>query len=245
MDKLVYISAVAAKSALQRHENVSNNLANVSTPGFKSQLMAFQSAPLKSSEGLASRAFSMETTVGFDDAEGSLQQTGRSLDLAIQGKGWFTLQTANGEGYTRSGHFQTNADGVLVNSSGLSVVEEGGGEIVIPAGFRFDVSDEGVISGVDPGQNEIVRLGRVKLVNPAKDDIERSDDGLFRLKSGQDADSDQAVRLASGYLESSNVNAAGAMVDMISTQREFEANLKMISLAEENSKRGDSLLGLN
>lgn len=247
MDKLVYIAAVAAKSAMQRQEQVSNNIANISTPGFKSQLMAFQAAPIKSDEGLPTRAYSVETTVGFDDAEGSLQSTGRDLDMAITGKGWFSVQGANNqEMYTRAGSFSVSEQGILVNQSGLTIVGEGG-EINIPQTFRIEVSSTGAINGFDTENPQAapVVLGQLKLVNPDRTGMERRDDGYFQIKGGGIAEADESVRVANGYLENSNVNPAGAMVDMITTQREFEAHLKMIQMAEENSKSSNSLLGLN
>lgn len=247
MDKLVYISGVAAQSAMQRMDNVSNNLANVNTPGFRSTLMSFQTAPIEPGEGLATRAYAVETTVGFDDAEGVMQATGRNLDLAIQGRGWFAMQTPDGgEGYSRAGHFSVRNDGLLVNQSGFPVVGEDG-PIEIPAGFTFEIGANGAISGFPQGADPTVQneIARIKMVNPPKEQMTRGLDGLFRFNEGAVADQDEAVRVASGYLEGSNVNSADALVDMISTQREFEMHLKMISMAEDNSKKADGLLSAN
>lgn len=244
MDKLIYISAVAAQSAMQRMDNISNNLANVNTPGFKSTFMAFQSAPVVGKEGLPTRAYSMETTVGFDDAEGVMEATGRDLDVAVQGSGWFSVQAKDGtEAYTRAGHFSVGADGVLVNQSGHPVLGDAG-PIEIPEGFTYTFGSNGVISGYPRGGNPNVQneIARLKLVDPPKESMIRGADGLFRVKGGGAADASDTVRVSSGYLEGSNVNSAEALVDMISTQREFESHLKMISMEEENAKSANGLL---
>lgn len=247
MDKYIYISAVSAQSTMQRQEAIANNIANVNTPGFRSQIAAFQVAPVASKEGLSTRAYAVETTIGFDGQSGSLQQSDRPLDFAIDGKGWFAVQGAQGEeGYTRNGHFHINAQGILTTSEGFPVIGEDG-EIAIPDGFQYEVQRNGVIVGFQPGvtPRDDQELGRLKLVSPEDADLTRSDDGLFRLKNGGVADLDEGVAVVNGFLEGSNVNSAKAIVEMISAQREFEAHLKMISMAEENAKSANGLLSSN
>jgi flagellar basal-body rod protein FlgF len=245
MDKLIFMSAVAAKNAMYRQDNVSNNLANVNTPGFRSQLMAFRSSPVVSKEGQPTRAFSMESTVGFDKAAGSLQSTGRALDVAVQGSGWFSVQTPRGEAYTRAGHFQLNNEGQLVTSSGFPVLGEDG-PIVFPENFDFEISDDGFISGFVRGQGaqNVQQLGRLKLVDPQQE-VVRSEDGFFRRKDGRQADAVRTAKVASGYLESSNVNPVESMVQMIAAQRDFEMQLRMISNADQNARSANSLFSLN
>lgn len=247
MDKYIYISAVGAQSTMQRQEAIANNIANVNTPGFRSQIAAFQVAPIASKEGLSTRAYAVETTIGFDGQAGTLQRSDRKLDFAIEGRGWFAVQGPQGdEGYTRNGHFHLDAQGALTTSEGFPVVGEDG-EIIIPEGFEYEVQRNGVIVGFQPGvtPREDQELGRLKLVSPADNELSRSDDGLFRLKSGQIAELDETVAVVNGFLEGSNVNSAKAIVEMISAQREFEAHLKMISMAEENAKSANGLLSSN
>jgi flagellar basal-body rod protein FlgF len=244
MDKLIYLAAQSAKATMQRQENIANNLANVSTPGFRAELMAFRSAPVIG-EGGGTRTFSMESSVGVDTTPGQLQSTGRDLDVAVQGNGWLAVSSPAGdEAYTRAGALNVNELGNLVTSQGYQVMGQGG-PINVPPEHRLSIGSDGLISAVPAAGGAPVELGQLKLVNPEKEQIVRSNDGLFRRKDGQDADVDPTVRVASGYLESSNVNAVEAMVQMISAAREFETQMKMISSSKENSQAANQLFGMN
>lgn len=245
MDKLIYMAAQAAKSTMTRQENIANNLANVSTPGFRAELMAFRSAPLLG-EGGETRAFGVESTVGFDTTGGQLQTTGRDLDVAIQGDGWFSITGPDGtEAYTRGGSFQISAQGNLIDNSGNPVVGTNG-EINIPPDHRVSIENNGTITATPlQGNGGVVQLGKLKVVNPDPTLLTRSDDGLFRMKDGTEADDDPTTRVVSGAIEMSNVNAVDAMVSMIEAQRSFDIQMKMISSADTNGQAANNLFGLN
>lgn len=245
MDKLVYLAAQAARNTMRRQENISNNLANVSTPGFRSELMAFRSAPVLGGDG-SSVAYSLESSVGFDSTSGQIQSTARDLDVAIQGDGWFAINTPDGgEAYTRAGSFNLNAQGTLVDSNGNPVVGSNG-QINVPPDHKVSIEASGTITATPlQGQGGIVQLGQLKLVNPDVANMQRSDDGFFRLKDGQQAQADPTVRVASGFLEMSNVNAVEAMVSMIEAQRSFDMQMKMISSAQDNGQAANKLFGSN
>ena len=142
MDKLIFLAAQAAKGTMSRQENIANNLANVNTPGFRQQLMAFQSAPV-TGEGSGSRSFAVETSVGFDTTPGQIQSTGREMDVAIQGDGWFAVNDAKGnEAYTRNGSFQLDGTGNLVTQEGYSVIGTNGPiNVVLPHGYLDHLDD--------------------------------------------------------------------------------------------------------
>jgi flagellar basal-body rod protein FlgF len=244
MDKLIYTAMTGAKHTALRQDVVANNLANVSTNGFRTELAAFRTAPLLG-PGLATRAFAVESTTGADMSPGVIQQTGRDLDVAVQGNGWFAVQSADGrESYTRNGHFVVNEQGQLATTSGQLVLGEAG-PISVPIDQQISIADEGTITAtpLSGSKNNAIVLGRLKLVNPESNLIQRGPDGAFRLRNGQDADADPAVRIASGYLEGSNVNAVDQLVQMISAARQFESNLKLITLAQQNAQAADQLLG--
>ncbi|HEX4917743.1 MAG TPA: flagellar basal-body rod protein FlgF [Limnobacter sp.] len=245
MDKLIYLAAQAAKGTMSRQENIANNLANVNTPGFRQQLMAFQSAPV-SGEGSGSRSFAVETSIGFDTTPGQIQATGRDLDVAIQGQGWFAVTAADGnEAYTRNGSFQIDGQGNLVTQEGYAVVGTGG-PINVPPDHRVSVEGNGTVSAIPlNGENNVVQLGALKLVNLEEPDIVRGDDGLFRSKTQGEVPADATVRVASGFIEGSNVNAVDMMVQMITAARQYETQMKMISSAEDNGRAANSLFGLN
>ena len=245
MDKLVYLAAQAAKGTMARQENIANNLANVNTPGFRQQLMAFQSAPVVG-EGSGTRSFAVETSIGFDTTPGQIQSTGRDMDVAVQGQGWFAVTGADGnEAYTRNGSFQVDGQGNLVTQEGYPVLGDGG-PINVPPDHRLSFEVDGTVSAIPlSGDRNVVQLGKLKLVNMEEGQIVRGDDGLFRTKNGDPADANPEVKIAGGFIESSNVNAVDMMVQMITAARQYETQMKMISSAKENGQAANSLLGLN
>ncbi|MDP3688495.1 MAG: flagellar basal body rod protein FlgF, partial [Sulfurimicrobium sp.] len=191
MDRLIYIAMTGAKHTLWQQASTAHNLANVTTTGYRAETNAFRALPVLG-EGAKTRAFVVDSTTGADFSPGVIQQTGRDLDMAVQGKGWIAVQAPDGsEAYTRNGSFQINANGVLQTRNGLNVLGDGG-PISIPPDNDITVAKDGTISAIPTGQTltSVTVLGRVKLVNPPEADLVKGDDGLFRLKSGQPAPAD-------------------------------------------------------
>ncbi len=235
MDKYLYVAMSGAKETLRAQAVNSHNLANASTTGFRADLAAFQTRAVEGT-GYASRAYATNATVGWDTTTGALQATGRDLDVAVNGEGWIAVETADGgEAYTRAGDLRVDTTGTLRNGAGDLVLGDGG-PITVPQSSSVLVGADGTVSIVPLGQGPETTavVGRIKLVNPAVETLERGADGLFRLKDGTAAPADAAVQLASGVIESSNVNAAGAMVEMIELARRFELQVKAIRTAEED-----------
>lgn len=246
MDRLIYTAASGAKHILEQQATTSNNLANVSTTGFRAQLDVFRSAPVQG-PGLPTRAFVVDSTAGNDFSSGALQVTGRDLDVAVKGQGWLAVQMPDGtEAYTRNGSLQMSPNGVLTTASGQTIAGEGG-PITIPPDATVTVGGDGsisTISNVDSPAAPAV-LGRLKLVNPAEADLVRGDDGLFRLKDGGNAQADPTVRVAGGALEGSNVNPVDCMVDMIALARSFDTQMSLLKNAENNAAKATQILALN
>jgi flagellar basal-body rod protein FlgF len=245
MDRMLYVAMTGAKETLRAQTVNNHNLANASTTGFKADLAAFQSRAVDGS-GYASRVYATNGSNGVDHDPGALLSTGRELDIAVNGAGWIAVQDANGrEAYTRAGDLQVDPTGQLVTGTGRPVQGDGG-PIVVPPYSSIFFARDGSISIVAQGQSPQTTstIGRIKLVNPAHDAVERGDDGLFRLKAGGDAPSDAAVTIGSGVLEASNVNVAEAMVNMIELARHFEMQVKAIRNAEENGQAASQLLRL-
>jgi flagellar basal-body rod protein FlgF len=246
MDRLIYTAMTGAKHILEQQATVSHNLANASTTGFRAQIDAFRAVPVQS-EGLPTRAFVVDSTVGSDFAPGPLQQTGREMDVALQGAGWLAVQLQDGsEAYTRHGNLKVSENGLLQTQSGLQVLGDGG-PISIPPDVTVAIARDGTVSAVPTtnDRNAVNVLGRIKLVNPAPEMLTRGDDGLFRLKGGGEADADADVSVAGGMLEGSNVNVVDAMVNMISLARQFELHMKLIQNAETNANKAAQLLALS
>ena len=243
MDRMLYVAMTGAAETLRAQTVNNHNLANVSTTGFRADLAAFQSRAVDGT-GFASRVYATNGTVGWDKTSGALLSTGRDLDIAVNGQGWIAVQGPDGkEAYTRAGNLQVDATGNLLTATGEPVLGDGG-PINIPPYSSIFFARDGSISIVAQGQapDTTATVDRIKLVNPADADIQRSDDGLFRMKNGSAAEPDANVQISSGTLESSNVNTAEAMVHMIELARQFEMQVKAIRTAEENGSAASQLL---
>ena len=245
MDRMIYTAMTGAKTLMQRQDVLANNLANVNTNGYRATTSAFRVAPV-TGPGLATRAFAVESTTGADFSPGTIQTTGRMLDVAVQSAGWFAVQAQDGtEGYTRNGAFDLSEQGTLQTSSGQPVLGDGG-PLTVPAGHRVEIAADGSISAVSPANHKsVISLGRLKLVNPQASGLMRSGDGLFRMRDGSTPDADPRVRVAGGALEGSNVNVVEAMVGMISLARQFDTQMKLLQAAEGNARKATQLLAVN
>jgi flagellar basal-body rod protein FlgF len=233
-----------AKHILEQQATVSNNLANATTTGFRAQLDSFRSVPVLG-DGLPTRTFVVDSTVGADFRAGPVQETGRTLDVAVQGDGWIAVERADGsEAYTRNGSLKLDENGVLTTQSGLSVLGDGG-PISIPPDVIISIAKDGTVSsvaqGATPGASQV--LGRIKLVNPPPASLVRGEDGLFNVKDGP-AEADAGVTLIGGALEGSNVSVVESMVSMISLARQFELHMNMLKNAENNSTKANEFLAL-
>lgn len=243
MDKLLYIAMTGAKEILRAQAANNHNLANLSTTGFRADLSAFQSRAVTGS-GFASRVYATNGTTGWDDTLGAMIPTGRDLDIAVQGPGFIAVQAPDGqEAYTRVGDLRIDPSGLLVNGAGHPVLGDGG-PITVPPVSSLTIGDDGTVSIVPLGQQPNTRaiIGRIKLVNAPSSELLRGADGLFRARDGNPLPADASVKVASGMLESSNVNAADAMVQMIELARHFDLQVKAIRSAEENGAASAQLL---
>jgi len=245
MDRMIYTAMSGAKHILEQQATTAHNLANSTSTGFKSQIDSFRAVPVIG-DGLATRAFVVDATMGADFNPGPIQATNRDLDVAIQGKGWLVVQRADGsEGYTRNGSLKVSENGLLQTASGLTVMGDGG-PISIPPDITVSIAKDGTVSSVSnntlPGPSNAI--GRLKLVDPPELNLVRSEDGLFVTKNGVPAEVDANVNLVGGALEGSNVNVIDAMVSMISLARQFETQMKLVQSAENNANKAAQLLSL-
>lgn len=244
MDKFLYIAASGAKQDLMATSIRANNLANAQTNGFKAQLEQARAMPAYG-EGLPSRVFSMTESPSNNYEGGPMITTDRSLDVAIQGEGWFSVQTQLGEeAFTRTGSLTMSNDGALLDPKGNLMMGENG-PIFLPVPVsNITIAGDGSISARLQGapENAIEEIGRLKLVKPPLDQIQRREDGLFGLKNGEIAQQDLSVGVKAGMLEGSNVNAVDEMVNMISLQRHYEMQVKLMRKADTLATRGNSLL---
>jgi flagellar basal-body rod protein FlgF len=245
MDRLIYLAMTGAQQLLQQQAVASHNLANASTSGFKAETTAFRVAPVVGGAGHPTRAYAVASTPGANLAPGAIMATGRDLDVAIEGDGFIAVQALDGsEAYTRNGSIDVSPEGELRTRSGLAILGEGG-PIVVPPDSKVSIGRDGTVSAVTEGTdaNTVNVLGRLKLVKIEAAQLTRGGDGLFRMRGGQAADADETVVVTAGALESSNVNAVSAMVEMINLARQFEMQMKLLQHAETNDQRASQILG--
>jgi flagellar basal-body rod protein FlgF len=242
MDRLIYLSMSGAKATMQRQETLANNLANVSTVGFRAELAAFRAVPVEGS-GASTRVYALESTPGYDASAGQVAATGRSLDVAMSGGAWLAVQGLDGtEAYTRAGALDVNAEGTLITVSGLTVLGDGG-PISVPPDTQVGIGSDGTVSATD-AKGRSTSIGKLKLVTPeAPASLTRGTDGLFRAAEGE-LSADPNARVQDGALEGSNVSAVETMVQMIAAARQFEAQMKSLSTAEANDKAASALLSV-
>jgi flagellar basal-body rod protein FlgF len=242
MDRSLYVAMTGATQMMRAQSEVAHNLANADTVGFKAQLSAFQPLAVQG-PGLATRINGVANGQGVDLRQGGQIDTGRELDIAVQGDGWIAVQSADGsEAYTRAGELRLTPDGMLTDARGNPVMGDGG-PINVPQSTQMNVGADGTISVVPMGQTPetISAIGRIKLVNPAAD-LSLGSDGLMHLADGASASADPAVTIKSGALESSNVNPSETLVQMIQLSRQYELQVRAIKSADENAQSASRLL---
>ena len=245
MDRLIYVAMTGARHALEAQATVAHNLANVNASGFRAQMNALRAVHLFG-EGMPTRSYVVDSTVGTDFRPGTIQQTGRALDVAVIGKGFFAVQLpGGGEGYTRAGALRIGEGGILENPQGYPVLGDGG-PITVPPDVDLSIAKDGTISATPTsGRHTVNVIGRLKLVSPSEQELVRGEEGLFRLRAGGDAPADVNVVVAPGAIEGSNVNAVEHLINMISHQRVFDTHMKLLQSAEANDRQANQLLSIN
>jgi flagellar basal-body rod protein FlgF len=243
MDRSLYVGMTGASQIMQAQAVVASNLANVSTTGFRADLHAFSAVPIEG-PGFGTRVNAVANLAGFSNATGLLSQTGAPLDVAVRGKGWLAVQARDGtEAYTRSGDLHLTADGLLVTADGLPVLGDGG-PISVPPSDNVVVGSDGTITAVPQGVGAkgAGAVGRLKLVNPPEAQLVKGADGLVRTRDGIPAPPDAAVQVESGALETSNVNAPRALVEMIELSRLFDMQTRLMSTTDQTAASAQKLL---
>ena len=230
MDRLIYTSLTAMRGSMSRQTAIANNLANAQTPGFRADIANAQSLWLEGS-GLDARAMASEEVLGADMRAGTVTQTGRDLDIAMQGDALLVVQAKDGEeAYTRRGDLQVSPSGLLTTGDG-NPVQGTQGPVTIPPADAINIDQEGrvwvVPQGGDPENPQ--EVDRLRLAGPAGSEIVKGLDGLFRVKGGGILPDDPEARLLTRSIEGSNVTATSALVEMIEASRSWDTQLKMIS----------------
>lgn len=247
MDRAIYIAMTGAKNNMLAQTARANNLANANTTGFRADFEQARSQGVYYGDGLPTRAYSQTERPATNFSQGALQQTGRQLDLAIEAEGFFVVQAPDGtEALTRAGNLQVDANGILHTGNGLPLMGNGG-VIALPPLEHIEIAKDGTITVQVQGQGPeaLAAVNRLRLVNPDAQNLEKGEDGLFRLREPGEFIDDPRVNVASGFLETSNVNVIDEFTSILALARQYETQIKMMSTLEENADASTRLLQMS
>ena len=257
----LHVARTGLEAQDTRMRVIANNLANVGTTGFKKdrasfQTLAYQDARVAGQQSSGETAYAIGLNLGTGvavqgtqriDTQGSLQTTGNSLDLALDGDGYFQVQLPGGQlGYTRAGNFTRSSEGQLVTAQGYAVQPP----ISIPDGATsITVAADGTVSAIVAGNSTPSQLGQITIASFANPAALQASGDNFLMETGASgpaqigiAGQDGRGQIRQGMLEGSNVNIVEEMVDMIECQRAYEINSKMISAVDEMLRNANQTL---
>ncbi|MEO8178203.1 MAG: flagellar basal-body rod protein FlgF [Deltaproteobacteria bacterium] len=239
MSSGIWIAASGASAQMTALDVTANNLANATTPGFKADQAVFQEhlvQALVAGKAQPDMRYTSVAAVTPDLRSGPLQVTQRPLDAAIDGDGYFTVQTPRGERYTRAGGFQLGPAGTLVTALGYAVLDSGGSPIQLPLdGPPAEIGQDGAIR---IGDEEVGRLGVVSFAQPRA--LAKDGDTLFRATPQAGQPEPTSVTLQSGALELPNVSIVKGMTDLVSATRAFEALERAVEAYSDLERRAAS-----
>ncbi len=246
MDKLIYVAMTGAAHIDRAQTLHSNNLANVGTTGFRADFAQARSVQLYG-DGYNSRVYALAEQPGSDFKQGAFVQTGRDLDTAIAGEGFFAVKGPDGkEAYSRSGDFLVDPVGALRDGAGRQVLGDGG-PISLPPYDKLYIGADGSVTIQPEGQGPeaLVQIDRLKLVKPDQGAVTKGTDGLMHTKDDRPLPSSPDVSIVSGQLEGSNVNAVNEMTSILELARQFDLEVRLMKSAEQNDETATRLLQIN
>ncbi|AAM67883.1 flagellar basal-body rod protein FlgF [Buchnera aphidicola] len=248
MNKAIYESMNAAIKLLDKQAVIANNLANISTVGFKESFNLFIKD--RNLQNLK-KTYNQNVKEYYNFYPGTLIHTQRNLDLVIKNNGWLAIKDINGqEAYTKNGHIKINKEGKMTVQNYELIGNNG--NIKIPNNVNLKISSNGIIKEIKKNKDSIIEstIGSLKLVRLQNDNLIQKENGLFYLKKDnlnkyKNILHDSSVRIQSEMLEASNVNPTKNMIDMISNARQFEMNMKIISMCDQNTEYANQLFNVN
>ena len=246
MDKYLYVAMTGASQNALAQKAHANNLANISTNGFQRDLEQARSMPVFG-DSFAARAFAMSERPATDFSPGAMVETGRDLDVAVSGDGWLAVQAPDGsEAYVRTVSMNVDALGILRAGNGMPIMGNGG-PIAVPPQQQIEVGEDGTISirAQGEGPRVMAQVDRIKLVQPDLKTMSKGLDGLIHTNDGQPAPADANVRVTSGFLQASNVNAVDEMTSVLALSKQFELHIKMMNTAKEDDQAMTRVLSIS
>lgn len=246
MDKYLYVAMTGASQNALAQKAHANNLANISTNGFQRDLEQARSMPVFG-DSFPARAFALTERPATDFSQGALVETGRDLDVAVSGDGWLAVQAPDGsEAYVRTASMNVDALGILRAGNGMPIMGNGG-PIAVPPQQQIEVGEDGTISirAQGEGPRVMAQVDRIKLVQPDLKTMSKGLDGLIHTNDGQPAPADANVRVTSGFLQASNVNAVDEMTSVLALSKQFELHIKMMNTAKEDDQAMTRVLAMS
>ena len=245
MDNSLLVSLSQQLAAYRSMDVIANNLANVSTPGFKRESAKFEEyvtkvAPSEGQTGQQALSFVKDAGVARDISQGAIENTGAPLDLAINGKGYFTVQTPNGMRYTRDGHFSLDANGQVVTSEGYALQGDSGAITITPDDQNIHIGQDGTISSIVNGIGN--QIGKLQVSDFADDSaLVKQGDNLYSTSQTASVTTDSTLK--QGALESSNVQPVLEISHMIEVMRAYQATASLNQSQEDLTRQAIDKLG--
>lgn len=236
MDSTGYVALTRQSGLLREAQVIAHNIANIGTTGFRREGVVFSEFLRRLPDGEAPLSMAAANARHTLFAQGALTQTGGTLDLAIEGEGFFHVQTPGGERLTRAGHFTLNADSEIVTPDGHRLLDDGGAPIFLPPEASIAVASDGTISA--NGEP----LAQIGLMRPADPVQLRREGGTLLVPGGEILPAETGV-IAQGFLEESNVSPTLELARMIAVQRAYELGQKFLEREDERIRGVVQTLG--
>jgi flagellar basal-body rod protein FlgF len=230
MENTLFIGLSRQLVARREMDIIANNLANSSSPGYKSEQMMF-SELVRSVDQRTKLSFVRDVAVARNFGEGEMRRTDNSLDVAIKGNGWLEVEVAGSPRFTRNGHFELDRDGQLVNTAGFPVQSQKGGPIVFSPGDKdIVIKGDGTITagGLPRGQLKIVTFDDLQSLSKVSGNL---------YKYGGEPKQATDFSIVQGMLEKSNVQPILEITRMINTSRKFQSTQKLLDQEHERQRR--------
>jgi flagellar basal-body rod protein FlgF len=240
MDKLIFTASTGAERTLRAQQVHANNLANADTAGFRAN-MELASTQALGGYGYDDRHLAKIQSDAVSTRAGSVRETGRALDVAINGNGYLALQYGSGEAYTRAGAVDIDAEGAL-SVHGHPLLGEGG-PIVLPVHSAVEIAQDGTISVQAPGASTLQVVDRLRLVSAEAPELTKNEAGLLVPRGGGQLAPDANVTVRPRALEGSNVSAVEEMVATMTLNRSFEIQMKLLKASDNMDEVGNRLIG--
>ena len=245
MDNSLLVSLSQQLAAYRSMDVIANNLANVSTPGFKRESAKFEEyitkvAPSEGQSGQQAISFVKDAGISRDLSQGNVENTGAPLDLAINGNGFFAVQTPSGIRYTRDGHFTLDANGQVVTGDGYALQGDGGAITITPDDQNIKIGQDGTIASMVNGVAN--QIGKVQLSDFADDSaLTKQGDNLYSTSQAPTVTTASTIK--QGALESSNVQPVLEISHMIEVMRAYQATASLSQSREDLTRQAIDKLG--